>query len=143
MHGASPISRLLILVVGSLPLSPSSIVGSTTRPALLAPPAATPPFSPSSATRPVVAANYPQLLATAKAHLDSGRAAEALAAASEAIKADGGRYEAYSISGVALVQLGRADEAITTLTQSLQSAPEPKKQAVVKLLEWAKHQRVI
>jgi tetratricopeptide (TPR) repeat protein len=70
--------------------------------------------------------DYDSLVQKGKTQLQSGRADLALVSASEAIKQNADRWEAYALAGGALMNLKRHEEAADKLSEAIKRAPESK-----------------
>lgn len=73
------------------------------------------------------APDYDHLVRLGNSELQTGNNAQALAAASSAITANSGRWEAYAIAGGALLNMKRYEEAADQFSHAIDHAPEPKK----------------
>jgi hypothetical protein len=72
------------------------------------------------------ASNYEALIRRANAQLQSGNNDQALALAKAAIKLNAQQWEAYAISGGALKNLSRCNEAVQQFNRAIQLAPADK-----------------
>jgi tetratricopeptide (TPR) repeat protein len=88
--------------------------------------------------------NYETLIQRANAQLQNGNNDQALASANAAIKLNAQRWEAYAISGGALKNLSRCDDAVKRFNRAAQLAPADKQSGIEDLknqcLEVVSHQ---
>jgi hypothetical protein len=78
---------------------------------------------------------YDTLVKQGNAQLQAGNATSALASGQKAIAADPARWEAYTVTGGALMNLKRYDEALGQLSNALSRAPATKQAALQALIK--------
>lgn len=76
--------------------------------------------------RPQTSTQYDGLVQSANTQLQAGHVEQALALGRQAIGSDAGRWEAYAVTGGALMNLKRYEEAADSLSKAIDKAPATK-----------------